>query len=114
MVHYADPPVLLRDVLDDPRDAVALLERNAPYTPLGGWYRPDSDGDDPTSPMWFQKDWVHADLQVQGSELFLQHGLTLRLPVSRFAPATGGFDPAILAVTVNQATGAVVPRFELP
>lgn len=41
-------------------------------------------------------------------------GLTLRMPVSRFAPATGGFDPAILAVTINQATGAITPVFEIP
>lgn len=42
------------------------------------------------------------------------NGLTLRLPVKRFAPATGGFDPAILAVTINQATGEITPRFEIP
>ncbi|MEM1388613.1 MAG: hypothetical protein AAGG54_13460, partial [Pseudomonadota bacterium] len=41
-------------------------------------------------------------------------GLTFRLPATLFAPATGGFDPAILAVTVNQATGNVFARFELP
>ncbi|MCP3969779.1 MAG: hypothetical protein GY717_05590 [Rhodobacteraceae bacterium] len=41
-------------------------------------------------------------------------GLTLRLPVSRFAPATGGFDPAILAVTINQVVGTIVPFFEIP
>ena len=52
---------------------VRLLERNAPYTPLGGWYRPGVDLDTPTSAMWFQNDWVHADLRVEGSELFLFH-----------------------------------------
>ncbi|MEM6324553.1 MAG: hypothetical protein AAF748_12745 [Pseudomonadota bacterium] len=41
-------------------------------------------------------------------------GLIFRLPATLFAPATGGFDPAILAVTVNQATGNVFARFELP
>lgn len=41
-------------------------------------------------------------------------GLTLRLPATRFAPSTGGFDPAILAVTINQATGQIFPRFEIP
>ncbi len=41
-------------------------------------------------------------------------GLTLRVPVSRFAPSTGGFDPAILAVTINQAAGTITPRFEIP
>ena len=73
MIRYAAAPVLLRDVIED-RDAVlGLLERNAPYTPLGGWYRPDLDPDEPTSPLWFQNDWVHADLCVEGSELFLHH-----------------------------------------
>jgi hypothetical protein len=73
VIHYSDPPILLRDVIDDPGEVVALLERNAPYTPLGGWYRPDLDPDTPTSPMWFQNDWVHADLAVPGADLFLRH-----------------------------------------
>ena len=73
MIHYSDPPILLRDVIEDVGDVVRLLERNAPYTPLGGWYRPDADLDAPTSPMWFQNDWVHANLRVEGSELFLFH-----------------------------------------
>jgi len=73
MIHYAAPPVLLRDVIDDVGDVVRLLERNAPYTPLGGWYRPGADPDAATSPLWFQNDWVHSDLQVPGSELFLWH-----------------------------------------
>ena len=73
MIHYSEPPILLRDVIEDVGDVVRLLERNAPYTPLGGWYRPGSDLDAPTSPMWFQNDWVHADLRVEGSELFLFH-----------------------------------------
>lgn len=75
---YSDPPVLLRDVVDDPEEVVALLERNAPYTPLGGWYRPGVDPDTPTSALWFQNDWVHADLRVEGSELFLEHPRYLR------------------------------------
>jgi hypothetical protein len=70
MVHIAPPPILLRDVIEDVREVVALLERNAPYTPLGGWYRPGADEDVATSAMWFQKDWVHADLAVAGSDLF--------------------------------------------
>ena len=73
MIHYSDPPVLLRDVIEDVGAVVELLERNAPYTPLGGWYRTDADLDAATSPMWFQNDWVHADLRVAGSELFLFH-----------------------------------------
>lgn len=60
-------------MITDPNEVVRLLERNAPYTPLGGWYRPGADPDAPTSPMWFQNDWVHADLRVEGSEIFLFH-----------------------------------------
>lgn len=41
-------------------------------------------------------------------------GLTLRLPASLYAPATGGFDPVILAVTINQRAGTITPRFEIP
>lgn len=73
MIHYSDPPELLHDVVDDLGEVVGLLERGAPYTPLGGWYRPDADLDQPTSPMWFQNDWVHADFRLEGSELFLFH-----------------------------------------
>lgn len=73
MIRCSDPPILLRDVIPDRAAVVELLERNAPYTPLGGWYRPDADPDAATSPLWFQNDWVHADLAVAGSELFLRH-----------------------------------------
>lgn len=73
MIHYADPPILLHDVVDDLDTVVGLLEHNAPYHPLGGWFRPGVEADRPTSALWFQKDWVHADLTVPGSELFLWH-----------------------------------------
>lgn len=70
MIHSAEAPILLRDVYKDPAEVVTLLERNAPYSPLGGWYRPGVDQDIAASAMWFQKDWVHADLAVEGSDLF--------------------------------------------
>src|SRR3990172_2985624 len=73
MMHYADPPILLRDVIADLGEVKQLLERNAPYTPLGGWYRPGADLDAATSPLWFQNDFVHADLRAPGSDLFLWH-----------------------------------------
>jgi hypothetical protein len=73
MRHYSQPPLLLRDVIADLGDVVRLLERDAPYTPLGGWSRPGADPDEATSAMWFDNDWVHADLCVEGSELFLFH-----------------------------------------
>jgi hypothetical protein len=34
--------------------------------------------------------------------------------VTRYAPATGGTDPAILAVAINQAAGTITPWFEIP
>jgi hypothetical protein len=73
MLEPAAAPLLLHDVIEDPLEAVALLERNAPYTPLGGWYRPDQDLDAATSPLWFQNDWVHAGTTVPGAELFRDH-----------------------------------------
>jgi len=73
VIQYSDPPILLRDVIDDVGEVLRLLERVAPYTPLGGWYRPGADLDAATSPMWFQNDWVHAGVRVEGSELFLFH-----------------------------------------
>ena len=73
MVYDASPPILIRDVIDDLDLVISLLERNAPYTPLGGWYRPGVEEDVASSPMWFQKDWVHADLAVAGSDLFQQN-----------------------------------------
>ena len=68
---YSDPPILLDNVIEDLGAVVGLLERNAPYTPLGGWFRPDHDGGEATSPMWFQKTWVHADFAVEGADLFV-------------------------------------------
>ena len=116
MIHYSDPPVLLRDVFEDVGDVVRLLERNAPYTPLGGWYRPDADLDKPTSPMWFQNDWVHADLRVEGSEIFLFHeritqaarnfyGAQIILPHSVYVNVMAALDRAGPAHTDN-------PRFQ--
>ncbi len=77
-MHYADPPIHLDHVIEDLDLVRGLLERNAPYTPLGGWYRPGLDPDAPIRPMWFQNDWVHADLRVEGCELFLQHPRVLQ------------------------------------
>jgi hypothetical protein len=73
MIHYADPPVLLDNLIDDPAKVTRLFEENAPYTPLGGWFKPTHEGDEATSPMWFQKDWVHAGFAVPGSDLFFRH-----------------------------------------
>jgi len=115
MIHYSQPPVLLRDVIDEPAKVVALLERNAPYTPLGGWFRPGLDPDAATSPLWFQNDWVHAELRVEGSELFLFHervtqaardfyGAELIVPQSVYVNVMGAMETAGPAHTDN-------PRF---
>jgi len=73
MTHYASPPTLLRDVIPDVSKVMKLLGDNAPYTPLGGWFWPGEDENVPTRPMWFQNDWVTADMAVPGSDLFLEH-----------------------------------------
>jgi hypothetical protein len=72
-MHYAKPPVLLHDVIPDHDAVVRLLVDNAPYMPLGGWFRSGNQAEVATLPLWFQKDWVHAELMVPGAELFLHH-----------------------------------------
>lgn len=67
------PPVLMRDVIDDLDAVDRLLESQAPYTPLGGWYSPGADPHARTRPMWFQNDWVHDTFAAEGSDLFLRH-----------------------------------------
>lgn len=59
--------------MPDMSAVIHLLESNAPYTPLGGWLRPGQDEELENSPLWFQNDWVHADLAVPGSDLFMEH-----------------------------------------
>ena len=73
MLRESNPPILLHDLIEDLDEVVALFERNAPYTPLGGWFRPDQGDLEATSPMWFQNDWVHADMAVAGADLFLRN-----------------------------------------
>ena len=72
-IRYSKPPVLLHDVIEDVSEVVRLLEAQAPYNPLGGWYNPGADPHARTRPMWFQKDWVHDTFHAPGSDLFLQH-----------------------------------------
>jgi hypothetical protein len=73
MKHAAGPPSLLRNVIPDVTAVRTMLEANAPYTPLGGWFWPGQDEEVPSRAMWFQNDWVHADVAVPGSDLFLRH-----------------------------------------
>ena len=72
-IRYSKPPVLMRDVIGDLDTVVRLLESQAPYTPLGGWYSPGADPHARTRPMWFQNDWVHDDFAAEGSDLLLRH-----------------------------------------
>ncbi len=72
-IRYSKPPVLMTGVIDEVADVVRLLESEAPYRPLGGWYNPGADPDARTRPLWFQADWVHDTYRADGSELFLDH-----------------------------------------
>jgi len=72
-MRYSLPPVLLHDVIDDLDAVVRLLESQAPYRPLGGWYSPGADPFARTRPMWFQEDWVHDTFAAPGADLFLRH-----------------------------------------
>jgi hypothetical protein len=72
-IRYSKPPVLMHDVVGDLDAVVRLLESQAPYAPLGGWFSPGADPNARTRPMWFQKDWVHDVFAAEGSDLFLRH-----------------------------------------
>jgi len=72
-IRYSEPPVLMHDVIGDLDAVVRLLEAQAPYAPLGGWYSPGADPHARTRPMWFQNDWVHDTFAAEGSDLFLRH-----------------------------------------
>jgi len=66
-------PILLEHLIDDLAEVADLFERASPYNPLGGWFRPDRDGGEGRSPMWFQGDWVHADFAIEGADLFFRN-----------------------------------------
>jgi hypothetical protein len=72
-IRYSKPPILMHDVIPDLDAVTRLLESQAPYTPLGGWYSPGADPTKRTRPLWFQNDWVHDDFAAEGSDIFLQH-----------------------------------------
>ncbi len=73
MPHTSKPPLLLHDVIEDRAAVVGLLERGAPYHPLGGWFRPDQEAAEATSPLWFQQTWMDPQAAMEGSELFVWH-----------------------------------------
>ncbi len=73
MVATPNKPILLEGLIENLDLVVRLFEENAPYTPLGGWFRPDQKQTLATSPMWFQKDWAFQDFVAEGAELFMWH-----------------------------------------
>lgn len=73
MAHVSRAPVLLENLFDDPAMVVDRLRQNAPYTPLGGWFRPDQGNGEAMSPMWFQQDWFQGDYEAEGAELFMMN-----------------------------------------
>jgi hypothetical protein len=77
-MRWAAEPIRLDNVIENLDGVHGLLERNAPYTPLGGWYRPGTETGAAIRPLWFQNDWVHADLCVEGADLFLFHERTMQ------------------------------------
>ena len=103
-----DIRVALLDTIEPAAGAFYLMVITPPYDELGSktcWIVADQDGGIGFAGLEFQ--------QI-GASYDPASGLTLRMPASLYAPSTGGFDPAILAVTINQATGDVIPRFEIP
>lgn len=72
-IRYSKPPVLMHNVIGDLDAALKLLEGQAPYTPLGGWFSPGIDPDLANRSMWFQNDFVYDTFHAPGSEIFLNH-----------------------------------------
>ena len=100
--------IALLDTIEPAAGAFYLMIMSPPYDELGGktcGIVAEGDGQIGFSGMYFQQLGASYDPSV---------GLTFRVPIERFAPATGGFDPAILAVSVNQATGRYSAVFEIP
>ena len=103
-----DVRVTVLDTIEPAAGAFYLMIMSPPYDELGGktcGIVAEGDGQIGFSGMFFQQLGASYDPSV---------GLTFRVPIERFAPATGGFDPAILAVSVNQATGRYSAVFEIP
>ena len=72
-IRYSKPPVLVHDVIGDLDAVVRLLESQAPYHQLGGWFSPGADPHARTRAMWFQQDWVHDSFAADGAEMFLRY-----------------------------------------
>lgn len=99
--------VALLDTVEPAAGAFYLLIIHPPYDELG---TPDCGIVGMDEGMGF----ANMDFGALSAAYDPATGLTLRVGVEMFAAATGGFDPAILAVTVNQSTGDLTPRFEIP
>lgn len=100
--------VTLLDTVEPAAAAFYLMVIAPPYDELGGRncvIIADGDGGAGFSGMFFARMRARYDPAT---------GLTLWVPVNLFAPETGGFDEALLGVTVNRATGTITPFLELP
>ncbi len=53
--------MLSHDAIEDMPEVVRPLEAQAPYDPLGSWYRPGADPRLRTRPMWFRNDAAERD-----------------------------------------------------
>ena len=100
--------VSLLDTIEPANGAFYLLFLSPPYDELGSrqcQVLAESDGQTGFNSIDFQQLDANYDPNV---------GLTFRVPITRFAPETGGYDPAILAAWLNQSTGEMSAFFEIP
>ena len=100
--------VTLMDLIEPAAGAFYLLVQTPPIDEMGN-RSCAVIGSTPGGMGFANLFWQNIDASYDPAR-----GLTVRTPVEVFAPATGGIDPAILAVTINQATGVISPVYELP
>jgi len=99
--------ITLLDTIEPAAAALYLQIISPPYDELGSrsCVLLTEDGGRGFANLFFEQLQASYDPSV---------GLTFRIPAERYDVTSGGYDPAILAVSVNQATGAITPRFEIP
>ena len=98
--------VALLDTIEPANGAFYLLILTPPFDELGGRtceIIAEGDGQQGFNGLFFDQLEASYDPAT---------GLTLRVPVSRFLWQTSETAMATLAVTINQATGDIFPRFD--
>jgi hypothetical protein len=98
--------VALLDTIEPAAGAFYLMVIAPPYDVLGSrncGIVANGDGGIGFAGMFFEQIRASYDPAT---------GLTVWVPTRLFAPETGGFDDALLGVTINQATGTITPFFE--